>query len=133
MPAGRPRHSGAGERAERAATGVFGARAAGRGLTGTALKRFGEELNFAPRYDAIYLQWLLALYGLDGNAGLYRLAAVNAGDAQARAANSEGLYLLSWLGEALPAKDAEPEMLQTEAATTSLFAWLSVYSPPSGG
>jgi hypothetical protein len=102
-------------------------------LTGTALKRFGEELDFAPQYDAIYLQWLLALYGLDGNAGLYRLAAVNAGNAQARAANSEGLYLLSWLGTPLPAQDAEPEMLQTQAATTSLFAWLAVYPPPSAG
>jgi hypothetical protein len=102
-------------------------------LTATALKRFGEELDFAPQYDAIYLQWLLALYGLNGNARLYRLAAANAGNAQTKAADSEGLYLVSWLGAPLPPRDAEPEMLQTQAATTSLFAWLAVYPPPSAG
>ncbi|HTR73615.1 MAG TPA: glycoside hydrolase family 76 protein [Solirubrobacteraceae bacterium] len=99
-------------------------------LTATALRRFGTELDFAPQYDAIYLQWLLALYGLDGDAGLYRLAAANAGNAQIKAANSEGLDLLSWTGAPLPAEDAEPDMLRTQAATTSLFAWLAVYPPP---
>jgi hypothetical protein len=28
-------------------------------------------------------------------------------------------------------QDAEPEMLQTQAATSSLFAWLAVYPPPT--
>jgi hypothetical protein len=50
---------------------------------------------------------------------------------QACAANGEGLYLLSWNGQSLPAIDAEPRMLQTQAATTSLFAWLAVYPPPA--
>lgn len=101
-------------------------------LTATALKRFGTELDFGPQYDAIYLQWLLALYGLDGDAALYRLAAASASDAQARAANSEGLFLLSWLGAPLARQIAEPNMLQTQAATTSLFAWLAVYPPWPG-
>ncbi|HLH13694.1 MAG TPA: glycoside hydrolase family 76 protein [Solirubrobacteraceae bacterium] len=98
-----------------------------------ALHRFGYLLDFSPQYDAIYLQWLLALYALEGPsaATLYRLAADNARDAQTRAANGEGLYLLSWNGETLPASDAEPGMLQTQAATTSLFAWLAAYPPPS--
>jgi len=48
-----------------------------------------------------------------------------------RAVNAQGLYLLSWNGETLPAQDAAPGMLQTQAATTSLFAWLAVYGPPS--
>jgi hypothetical protein len=100
-------------------------------LTATALRRFGSTLDFSPQYDAIYLQWMLALYGLDGNSTLYTLAAENALDAQTHAANGEGLYLLSWAGETLPAQDAEPGMLQTQAATTSLFAWLAVYRPPS--
>jgi hypothetical protein len=100
-------------------------------LTSTALRRFGYTLDFSPQYDAIYLQWMLALYSLDGDAALYELAAGNARDAQAHAGNGEGLYLLSWAGEALPAADAEPDMLQTQAATTSLFAWLAVYPPPS--
>jgi hypothetical protein len=100
-------------------------------LQATALERFGYLLDFSPQYDAIYLQWMLALYALEGDPTLYLLAADNARDAQTRAANDEGLYLLSWGGQALPAIDAEPGMLQTQAATTSLFAWLAVYAPPA--
>jgi Glycosyl hydrolase family 76 len=100
-------------------------------LKGVALQRFGDQLDFSPQYDAIYLQWMLALYQLEGDPTLYKLAATNARDAQAHAANSEGLYLLSWSGETLPPVDAQPGMLQTQAATTSLFAWLAVYTPPS--
>jgi hypothetical protein len=99
-------------------------------LKATALTRFGYLLDFSPQYDAIYLQWMLALYGLDHDATLYRMAADNARDAQTRAANTSGLYLLSWNGETLPANYALPNMLQTQAATTSLFAWLAVYPPP---
>jgi hypothetical protein len=99
-------------------------------LQGTALRRFGQVLDFSPQYDAIYLQWMLALYSLDHDPALYTLAAENAEDAQAHALNGEGLYLLSWKGETLPAQDAEPGSLQTQAATTSLFAWLAVYPPP---
>jgi hypothetical protein len=57
------------------------------------------------------------------------MAVDNARDAQARAANPQGLYLLSWNGETLPAANAQPGMIQTQAATSSLFAWLAVYAP----
>jgi hypothetical protein len=100
-------------------------------LKATALKRFGYLLDFSPQYDAIYLQWMLALYSLDHDPLLYTMAAANAQDAQTRAPNGEGLYLLSWNGESLPPQDAQPGMLQTQAATASLFAWLAVYPPPS--
>jgi hypothetical protein len=99
-------------------------------LKATALRRFGHTLDFSPQYDAIYLQWMLALYALDHDSVLYTLAIDNAHDAQTRARNSEGLYLLSWNGETLPPQNALPGMLQTQAATTSLFAWLAVYPPP---
>ena len=99
-------------------------------LKRTALTRFGYLLDFSPQYDAIYLQWMLALYALDGDRSLYAMAAENARDAQARALDGEGLYLRSWNGETLPARYARPGMLQTQAATTSLFAWLAVYPPP---
>jgi hypothetical protein len=99
-------------------------------LKATALRRFGYLLDFSPQYDAIYLQWMLALYALDGDRTLYRLAADNARNAETRARNAAGLYLLSWNGETLPAIDARPGMLQTHAATTSLFAWLAVAQPP---
>jgi hypothetical protein len=95
-----------------------------------ALDRFGSRLDFSPQYDAIYLQWMLALYGLDHDPALYRLAAQNAGDARAHALDGRGLYLRSWQGETLPGQYALPGMLQTQAATTSVFAWLAVYPPP---
>ena len=100
-------------------------------LKATSLQRFGSSLDFSPQYDAIYLQWMLALYSLEHDPVLYALAAGNAHDAETRARNGEGLYLLSWNGEVLPPQDALPGMLQTQAATTSLFAWLAVYPPPS--
>jgi hypothetical protein len=100
-------------------------------LKSVALDRFGYLLDFSPQYDAIYLQWMLALYSVDHDQTLYALAADNARNAQARAVGSHGLYLLSWNGETLPPQDARPGMLQTHAATTSLFAWLAVYPPPA--
>jgi hypothetical protein len=100
-------------------------------LKRAALERFGTSLDFSPQYDAIYLQWMLALYGLDNDPALYRLAAGNAAEAQAHALQGgSGLYLRSWHGETLPAQYAQPGMLQTQAATTSVFAWLAVYPPP---
>ena len=100
-------------------------------LKSRALTRFGYLLDFSPQYDAIYIQWMLALYSLDRDPVLYSLAADNARDARARALDGQGLYLLSWNGQPLPAVDAVPGMLQTQAATTSVFAWLAVYQPPS--
>ena len=100
-------------------------------LKTVALTRFGYLLDFSPQYDAIYLQWMLALYALDGDHSLYAMAADNARNAQTRAVNGEGLSLLSWNGETLPTRYALPGMLQTQSATTSLFAWLAVYPPPA--
>ena len=99
-------------------------------LKQTALARFGQVLDFSPQYDAIYLQWMLALYSLDGDPALYRLATSNAARALARSPNGEGLYLRSWSGRTLPAQYAAPGMLRTQGATTSVFAWLAVYRPP---
>jgi hypothetical protein len=95
-----------------------------------SLKRFGYLLDFSPQYDAIYLQWMLALYSLNHDRTLYTLAVDNARNAETRARNGEGLYLLSWNGETLSPSNARAGMLQTHAATTSLFAWLAVYPPP---
>jgi hypothetical protein len=111
-------------------TGAAGECELAERLKAKALSRFGYLLDFSPQYDAIYLQWMLALYALDGDRTLYTMAVDNARDAQARAANAQGLYLLSWNGETLPVSNAQPGMLQTQAATSSLFAWLAVYAPP---
>ncbi|HST54977.1 MAG TPA: glycoside hydrolase family 76 protein [Solirubrobacteraceae bacterium] len=101
-------------------------------LTNTSLNRFGYLLSFSPQYDAIYLQWLLASYGLDQNPVLYRMARDNAANAEIRARDRRGLYLNSWDGNPVPAQYAQPGMLRTHAATVSLFAWLAVYPPPIG-
>ncbi len=114
-------------------TGTFAYCERAQRLKATALHRFGSLLDFSPQYDAIYVQWMLALYSLDHDPVLYALATDNARDAQTRAGNGEGLYLLSWNGGTLPPQDALPGMLQTQAATTSLFAWLAVYPPPPQG
>jgi hypothetical protein len=111
-------------------TGASGECATAERVKARALSRFGVFLDFSPQYDAIYMQWMLALYALDGDSSLYAVAADNARNAAARAANGQGLYLRSWNGETLPAANAAPGMLQTHAATTSLFAWLAVYAPP---
>jgi Glycosyl hydrolase family 76 len=100
-------------------------------LTDSALRRFGTLLDFSPQYDAIYLQWMLALYGLNHDPALYTLALGNARDAELRARDGRGLYLHAWDGNPVPLRYAAPGMLQTHAATTSLFAWLAVYPPPS--
>jgi hypothetical protein len=100
-------------------------------LTATSLRRFGALLDFSPQYDAIYLQWMLALYSLDHNPALYTLAAENAREVQTHALDGKGLYLLSWKGQTLPPADALAGSLQTQAASTSLLAWLAVYQPPA--
>ena len=95
-----------------------------------ALKRFGYLLDFSPQYDAIYLQWMLALYSLDHDPTLYASPPTTRATRSCARSTAKGLYLLSWSGESLPAADAQPGMLQTQAATASLFAWLAVYEPP---
>ncbi|HEY4897099.1 MAG TPA: glycoside hydrolase family 76 protein [Solirubrobacteraceae bacterium] len=99
-------------------------------LKATAVQRFGQALDFSPQYDAIYLQWMLALSSLEGDSGLYALAAANARHVQSSARDGQGLFLRSWGGGSIPTRYARPGMLQTQAATSSLFAWLAVYPPP---
>ncbi len=114
-----------------AATGVQADCSRARALTDTSLQRFGSDLEFGPQYDAIYLQWMLALYGADHDARLYNLAASNATVASSEARDANGLYLRAWNGDPLSPSVAAPNMLQSQAATTSLFAWLAVYPPPA--
>ena len=114
-----------------AATGVQADCARAQTLADTSLQRFGDQLDFGPQYDAIYLQWMLALYGADHDSRLYDLAAGNAQLAAGEARDANGLYLRSWTGDPLSPAVAVPNMLQSHAATTSVFAWLAVYPPPS--
>jgi hypothetical protein len=48
-----------------------------------------------------------------------------AGDAQTYARDARGLYLKAWDGTPIGEHQAQPNMLQSDAATLELFAWLA--------
>ena len=58
------------------------------------------------------------------------MAADNARNAQTRAADARRPVPARLERRDAPAANARPGMIQTQAATTSLFAWLAVYPPP---
>ena len=53
-------------------------------LAETNVSKVGYRYNYGPEYDTIYLQWMLALYSLEGNPHLYAMAAANAQAAEHR-------------------------------------------------
>lgn len=100
------------------------------GLAGASAERFSDRLNMGPQFDAIYLHWML-LYGVQASEARWRgLAEEMAADAQAKARDGQGLYLKAWDGTPITQHQAEPNMLQSDAATLELFAWLAVAESP---
>jgi len=98
------------------------------GLANASAERFSDRLNMGPQFDTIYMHWML-LYGVQAGETRWRaLAEEMAGDAQAKARDGQGLYLKAWDGTPITEHQAEPNMLQSDAATLELFAWLAV--PP---
>jgi Glycosyl hydrolase family 76 len=94
----------------------------------TDVSKAGYRYNYGPEYDAIYLQWMMA-YGLATDDPYWlKLAEINATGAASHATNNEGLWLGSWWGGPIQDPETHPDMFRTMAATTSLFAWLAVYS-----
>jgi hypothetical protein len=89
----------------------------------------GFRYNFGPQYDAIWLQWMMAYGEATGQTYWLHLAEVN-GDAAAAHAKEGGLYLGSWWGGPIRDPETHPLMLRTVGATTSLFAWLALYTSP---
>jgi hypothetical protein len=89
---------------------------------------YGVEYNFAPLYDSIFFEWMMAYGKAVGDNHWLELAATNASAAAQHAAAGHGLWLGSWWGG--PIKDSQtlPGMFRTMAGTTSLFAWLACYS-----
>jgi hypothetical protein len=93
-------------------------------LAGRASQRF-QELSMGPQFDAIYLRTMLA-YGRAAHDGRWRQLAQ--GEAQRALSNSRvpsGLYLRAWDGSDMSGHQADPNMLRTDAATVSVFAWLA--------
>lgn len=89
---------------------------------------YGFHYNFAPLYDSIFFEWMMAYGKAVGDNHWLELAQTNAAAAAQHAAAARGLWLGSWWGG--PIKDSQtlPGMFRTMAATTSLFAWLAAYS-----
>ena len=89
---------------------------------------YGIEYNFAPLYDSIFMEWMMAYGKAVGDNHWLEVAQANAAHAAQHAANGASLWLGSWWGG--PIKDSQtlPRMFRTMAATTSLFAWLADYS-----
>jgi hypothetical protein len=78
-----------------------------------------------PQFDTIYLHWMLVYSSQTGDARWPLLAKEMAALANAHAAGQDGLYLRAWDGTPIIEHEAQPNMLQTDAATVELFAWLA--------
>lgn len=96
------------------------------------VNKTGYRYNHGPSYDAIFMQWMTG-YGAATKRGWWlRLAQVNAAAAARHANDGDGLWLGSWWGGPIPDRETHPEMFRTMASTTSLYAWLAVYSRKPG-
>jgi hypothetical protein len=102
-------------------------------LADASAERFSNRLNMGPQFDTIYLHWMLAYGAKSGETRWRALAEEMAGDAQEHALGAQGLYLRAWDGTPITEHQAVPNMLQTDAATLELFAWLGVAGSPHAG
>jgi hypothetical protein len=97
-----------------------------RQLADACWRRFAARLNMGPQFDTIYLHWMLVYSSQTGDLRWPVLARQMGADAQANALAGSGLYLRAWDGTPITGRQAKPNMLQTDAATLELFAWLGV-------
>jgi hypothetical protein len=92
------------------------------------VNRTGYRYDYGPEYDAIYMQWMMVYGQAVGDPYWAKLAEVNAAAAVEHATDSDGLWLGSWWGGPIADPETHPDMLRTMSATTSLFAWLTLYA-----
>jgi hypothetical protein len=102
-------------------------------LADASAERFSDRLNMGPQFDTIYLHWMLVYGAHSGEARWLELAQEMASDAREHALNAQGLYLRAWDGTPITEHQAVPNMLQTDAATLELFAWLAVAESSHAG
>jgi hypothetical protein len=93
-------------------------------LANACAERFADRLNMGPQFDTIYLHWMLVYGEQSGDTRWRALAEEMAASARSRALGARGLYLRAWDGTPITAHQAVPNMLQTDAATLELFAWV---------
>jgi hypothetical protein len=97
-----------------------------KALADACWQRFEARLDMGPQYDTIYLHWMLVYSRQTGDGRWPALAKQMATEARAHALDpSRGLYLRAWDGSPITQHEARPNMLQTDAATLELFAWLA--------
>jgi hypothetical protein len=89
---------------------------------------YGVQYNFAPLYDSIFFEWMMAYGKAVGDNHWQELAQANAAAATQHAADGRGLWLDSWWGGPIRDSQTLPGMFRTMAGTTSLFAWVAYYS-----
>jgi len=87
--------------------------------------RFQARLEMGPQFDTIYLHWMLVYWTQTGDGRWVALAREMAARAQADARDGRGLYLRAWDGGSITLHESQPNMLQSDAATLELFAWLA--------
>ena len=102
-------------------------------LANASAERFSDRLTMGPQFDTIYLHWMLSYGGQSGEARWRELAEQMATDAQEHARSAQELYLRAWDGTPIVEHQAQPNMLQTDAATLELFAWLAVAESSHAG
>ncbi len=102
-------------------------------LADASAERFSDRLNMGPQFDTIYLHWMLSYGAQSGEERWRELAEEMATDAQEHALGAQGLYLRAWDGTPITEHQAVPNMLQTDAATLELFAWLAVAESSHAG
>ncbi|HTB50425.1 MAG TPA: glycoside hydrolase family 76 protein [Solirubrobacteraceae bacterium] len=107
-------------------TGISAACERAAQLADASAERFSNRLNMGPQFDTIYLHWMLSYGGQSGESRWRALAEEMAGDARVHSRVAGGLYLRAWDGTPITEHQALPNMLQTDAATLELFAWLAV-------
>jgi Glycosyl hydrolase family 76 len=93
-------------------------------IANASMAAFGQDLDWAPMYDVVYLQWMLEYYKESGDARFYDVAVHNAARAQSEALNESGYYLNNWDGKPLA------DGLGEEASNLELFAWLAASPTP---
>ncbi len=93
---------------------------------------YGFRYNFAPLYDSIFFEWMMAYGRAVSDNHWQELAQINAAAAAQHAAIGDGLWLGSWWGGPIRDSQTLPGMFRTMAGTTSLFAWLAYYTQSSG-
>jgi hypothetical protein len=106
-------------------TGIPEACVRARELADASAQRFSDRLTMGPQFDTIYLHWMLAYGAQTGDPRWRALAEEMAASARTHARDARGLYLRAWDGSSITAHQAVPNMLQSDAATLELFAWLA--------